>query len=368
MLTNPTNPTNLRRSLLTVAVVAALCGGIAFSALGHRAAAQAENMATMAKPVSRMQEVLTALASLGGKPIETLSAEQARKQPTPADAVKVVLRNQGMSTAPMPVGNIVNMKIAGPAGPIPIRVYTPAGGGPFPVLVYFHGGGWVIAGLNTYDSSARALTNAAGYVVVSVAYRQAPENKFPAAADDAYAATRWAMKNASKINGEPNAVAVAGESAGGNLATVVAMMARDKHQQMPIYQLLVYPVTNYAFDTASYSENAYAKPLNRAMMRWFWKHYLTNAAAGANPYASPLRAKILSGLPPATIIAAQIDPLRTEGRQYADRLRAAGVKVHYREFYGVTHEFFGMGALLDEAKTAVAVGAADLRNAAASGR
>ncbi|MBC5823390.1 MAG: alpha/beta hydrolase [Candidatus Eremiobacteraeota bacterium] len=311
-----------------------------------------------------MQKVLTALGSLGGKPIEFLTPEQARQQPTPANAVKVVLRNEGMSTAPMPVAGIVNMKIPGPAGPIPIRVYTPAGSGPFPVLVYFHGGGWVIAGLNTYDSSARALANAAGYVVVSVAYRQAPENKFPAAAQDAYAATRWAMKNASKINGEPRTVAVAGESAGGNLATVVALMARDKHQQMPIYQVLVYPVTNYAFDTASYRENVHAKPLNRAMMQWFWKYYLPDSAAGANPYASPLRAKSLSGLPPATIIAAQIDPLLTEGRRYADRLRDAGIRVHYREFYGVTHEFFGMGAVVDEAKAAVSFAATDLHNAA----
>jgi len=353
----------VKRRLIAATFVTTLCCGLAYSELPHSAKADADGM-TMAQPAPQMQKVLTALGSLGGKPIETLTPKEARLQPTPADAVKVVLKQEGMSTAPQPVGSVADMKIPGPEGLIPIRVYTPAGSGPFPVLVYFHGGGWVIAGINTYDSSARALADAAGYVVISVAYRQAPENKFPAAADDAYASMRWAMTNAAKINGKPSVIAVAGESAGGNLATVVCMMARDKHQRMPIYQLLVYPVTNHAFNTASYEENAHAKPLNRAMMKWFWNNYLPSPTDGDNPYASPLRAKTLAGLPPATIIAAQIDPLRTEGRQYADRLRDAGVKVHYREFYGVTHEFFGMGAVVPQAKTAVQTAAADLQRAA----
>ncbi len=353
-----------QRAVFIAAPLAAL-----FLILGYGAPAQkarAGEMAAMAmgKPVPQMKEVLDSLAALGGKPIVKLNAEQARRQPSPADAVKALLKEKGMTTAPMSVAGVRDMNIPGPAGKIPIRVYTPAGSGPFPVLVYFHGGGWVIAGIDTYDSSPRALANAAGYVVVSVAYRQAPENKFPAAANDAYAATRWVMQNASKINGNPKIVAVGGESAGGNLAAVVSMMARDKHQASPIYQLLVYPITNHAFDTESYLENAHAKPLDKPTMMWFWKQYLRTDADANNPYASPLRARDFAGLPDATVIAAQIDPLRSEGQQYVERLRGAGIKVHYKTFEGVTHEFFGMGAVLSQAKTAVRLAATDLRDAA----
>lgn len=230
-------------------------------------------------------------------------------------------------------------------------------------IVYFHGGGWVIANLDTYAASARALTNSAQAVVVSVAYRRAPEYAFPAPVEDAYAATQWVMQNAADIGGDPSRVAVAGESAGGNMATVVTMMARDRVGMMPVYQLLVYPVTQLVdFDTPSYQQNANAVPLNRELMMWFADHYVPNQADGSNPYASPLLAEDLSGLPPATVITAEIDPPRSEGEAYANRLSEAGVEIVYEDFDGVAHEFFGMTAVLEEARQAVALAAQGLQS------
>lgn len=308
----------------------------------------------------QMQEVLDQLAALGPDPIPTLTPEEARQQPTAADAVTALLEARGESSAPMPVGNVENTTIPGPAGDIPVRIYTPEGSGPFPVVTYYHGGGWVIAGPDVYDASARALTNAANAIVVSVAYRQAPENPYPAAVDDAFAAYVWVTENAESIGGDPSNVAVAGESAGGNLAAVVALRARDEGAQMPVHQLLVYPITNYAFDTPSYEENAMAMPLNRETMMWFFGHYLPSEEAGSEPWVSPLQADDLSGLPPATVILAEIDPLRSEGQAYAERLSEAGVPVTVQLYTGVTHEFFGMGAVLDKAQQAVAVAAQGL--------
>lgn len=309
------------------------------------------------------QQVIDQLQALGPKPITELSPAVARQQPTPADAVKALLDKQGKSTAPEPVGKVDNRTIPGPDGEIPVRIYTPAGEGPFPVITYYHGGGWVIANLDTYDASARALTNEAKSIVVSTHYRQAPEHKFPAAVDDAYAAYQWTLANAARINGDPARVSVAGESAGGNLAAVVARKARDAKIQLPTHQVLIYPVTNYAFDTESYRENANAKPLNAAMMKWFWGHYLNTPADGASPDASPLRAQDLQGLPPATVITAEADPLRSEGKAYADRLREAGVEVEYKNYDGMPHEFFGMTAVLDDSKDAVQLAADDLPDA-----
>lgn len=322
-----------------------------------------EGAGTSAPPVPTpaMKSVLDQLAALGGKPIETLTPAEARRQPTPADAVKALLDEQGKSTAPEPVGNVEDRTIPGAAGPIPVRIYTPKGEGPFPVVVYYHGGGWVIATINTYDASARALTNAANAVVVSVEYRKAPENKFPAAHEDALAAYRWALENTAEINGDPSRVAVAGESAGGNLAAAVAMLAADQGLQPPVHQLLVYPIANYAFDSESYRQNAQAKPLNAATMRWFFDHYLSSPAEGRDPRISLVSADDLSGLPPATVITAEIDPLRSEGQRYAELLDEAGVAVDARNYEGVTHEFFGMGAVLPQAKEAVNQAGGNLR-------
>lgn len=372
----------LKQSELVLNTIGCVTMGLALTACqshtetygGERPAAKPSTQqvqSAMATTISRadpqMKVVLDELQSLGGKSIESLSAEDAREQPTPADAVKAVLTKQGKSTAPEPVGNIDNRTIPGPGGPIPIRIYTPNGNGPFPVVVYYHGGGWVIATMDTYDSSARALANAAGAVVVSVEYRKAPEFKFPAAHEDAYAAYHWALKHANDIHGDPSKVAVAGESAGGNLAAAVALIAREEGDQLPVHQVLIYPVTGHDFNTPSYQENAKAKPLNKAMMAWFFEKYLKNPGEAENPLISLDRVKNLRGLPPATIITDEIDPLRSEGKRYADRLREAGVPVTYKNYEGVTHEFFGMGAVVDKAKQAVALAGIDLMKAFHSG-
>lgn len=310
----------------------------------------------------QMQTVLDALASFGAPAPNTLPAAEARRGPTPTDAVKKVLLGKGKDTTPEPVGSVRDLAIPAPAGEIQARCYTPVGDGPFPVLTYFHGGGWVIADLDTYDSSARALANAAECIVVSCHYRQAPEHPYPAAHEDAVAATRWVMAHAAEIGGDPDRVAIAGESAGGNLATTTCLEFIKQGWAVPVHQLLVYPVVDAAFDTPSYVENADAKPLGRAMMQWFWDQYAPEAAMRREAHAAPLHAD-LTGLPPTTVITAEIDPLCSEGEAYADRLRQAGIEVNARRFDGVAHEFFGMGAVVDQAREAVDFGAADLRRA-----
>lgn len=317
---------------------------------------------SMRRANPQMQAVLDSLASLNPKPIETLTPEEARRQPTIADAVKALIQKRGQTPIPEPVGKVEDRTIPGAAGQIQARIYTPAAKGPFPVVVYFHGGGWVIATIDTYDSSARALTNAANAIVISVEYRKGPENKFPAAHDDAFAAYRWAIANAQSLGGDASKIAVAGESAGGNLACAVSMMARDRKVQMPVHQLLVYPVANNDLNSPSMIENANAKPLNRAMLPWFLKHYLKSQSESSNPMISLVKAN-LRGLPPTTLITAEIDPLRSEGQLLAERLSAASVRVDARNYDGVTHEFFGTGAIVDKAREAVAQAGMGLRAA-----
>jgi acetyl esterase len=309
-----------------------------------------------------MKQVIDQLVALNGKPIETLSAADARKQPTPADAVKALLDKEGKSTKPEEVGKVDDRSIATPGGKLPIRVYTPKGKGPFPVIVYYHGGGWVIATNDTYDASARALTNGVNAVVVAVEYRKSPENKFPAAHDDALAAYEWVLKNTASINGDPKKIAVAGESAGGNLAANVAIGARDKGEPLPVHELLVYPVASGDLNTPSEIENANAKPLNRPMMGWFTQQYFRTPADGTDTRINLVAAN-LKGLPPTTIINAQLDPLRSDGETLAAKLRAAGVPVEQRTFSGVTHEFFGMGAAVQKAKDAETLAIARLKGA-----
>lgn len=347
-----------RNTLILAALSLAAAAGIA----------QAREPQNPPKADASMQKVLDALASLGGKPIETLTPEEARKQPTPADAVKKVLQGMGRSSEPEAGVTVKDMTVPGPIGDIPIHVYTPEGKGPFPVMVYYHGGGFVIADTKTYDASPRALAKMANAIMVAVDYHQAPEHKFPAAANDAYAAYAWVLKNAGQFNGDPGKVAVGGESAGGNLATVVSMMARDKKEAMPVHQLLVYPVVDNDMTNASYKRNEAAKPLNKPMMEWFFKHYSAKPEDASNPYAVPMKAASLKGLPSATVITAEIDPLLSEGKAYADRLKKDGVKVSYKEYKGVTHEFFGMGAVVPKAMDAEKFAAAQLKKSFEAGR
>ncbi len=311
------------------------------------------------------EAVVRQIAAWDAPPAHQLSTANARKLPSAAESARIVQAANGQPPAVEAVGRKRHIKIPGPGGELIARVYKPAGEGPFPVLVYFHGGGWVIANPGVYDSSARALTNASQHIVVSVGYRQAPENPFPAAANDAYASFRWVYRNAAALGGIPGQVAVGGESAGGNLAAVAALMARDRGGPQPTHQLLVYPITNYAFNTPSYRQHAASIPLSRPLMRWFWRRYLERPSDGRNPYASPLRARSLRGLPSATVITAENDPLRSEGEAYAARLAQSGVQVDATRYDGVMHEFFGMGAVIDDAKSAVAQAGRNLQNAAA---
>lgn len=313
-------------------------------------------------PDPQMRAVLDQLAALGGKPMEKLTPQQARKQPTPADAVKALLKKEGKSTDPEPVGNVQNTTVPGPAGAIPVRIYTPQGEGPFPVILYIHGGGWVIATVDTYDSSPRAMVNLTHAVVVSVEYRKAPEHKFPAAHEDCYAALQYVIKNAAKMKGDPKRVAVMGESAGGNMATAVCMMARDRKGIMPLYEVLIYPVANGNFNTPSYQKNARARPLNKSMMKWFFRNTIKSASDAHSPYLSVLNGNV-KGLPPATVITAEIDPLMSEGKAYADKLEKAGIATRYKNYEGVAHEFFGMGAVVEKAKDAAAFAADGLKSA-----
>jgi acetyl esterase len=305
-------------------------------------------------PLDPQAEALLAqLTATGAPPLHTQSVATART---------MMESFNGLLGEPEAVARAVDRTVPGPAGDIPVRIYTPAGQAPFPLLVYFHGGGWVLGGLETHDRICRSLANGAGSVVVSVDYRLAPEHKFPAAAEDCYAATAWAAGNAASLGADPARVAIGGDSAGGNLTAVVAIMARDRGGPRLRHQLLVYPVTDATFDTPSYRENATGYFLETDGMRWFWNHYLTGDADRTNPLASPLRGD-LRGLPPALVITAEYDPLRDEGEAYAARLREADVPVTLTRYHGMIHGFFGMGALLDQGKAAIREAAAALRAA-----
>lgn len=298
-----------------------------------------------------MQAVIEKLASYGDRPIETLTAVEARKNHTPTNAVMDLMKENNI---PKPVFNVDTMgkdiPVAG--GSIHIRIYTPKScNGPFPVIVYYHGGGFVIANLDVYDATPNVLADQTHAVVVSVAYRLAPEHKFPTAHNDAFAAYKWVVANAASIKGDPKKIAVAGESAGGNLAVNIGIMARDKGIMLPTAIIAVYPVSGSDMNTPSYIKNANSKPLNKAMMGWFVKNYLNNMAEGKDPRINLVAAN-LKGLPPTTVITDELDPLQSEGQQLADKLKAAGVQTDSKNYDGVTHEFFGMGAIVPQAKDA----------------
>jgi acetyl esterase/lipase len=287
------------------------------------------------------KEFLDVRAAAGSRPVNELSVDEARQQ-----AIRLIaLLGPGES-----VQRVENRNVPGPIGEIPVRIYWPQGDGPLPVLVWFHGGGWVVGNLETTDVACRALTNAANCIVVSVNYRHAPEHQFPAPAEDAYAATQWVAENAVSLNGDSQRIAVGGSSAGGNLAAVVSLMARDRGGPRIVFQYLAVPVADYAFSTASYMDNAEGYGLTMDAMKWFWKHYLAKEADGANPYASPLRAKDLRALSPAFVATSEFDPLRDEGEAYAARLRAAGVPVVHKRYDGMIHGFAGADAVTDAAR------------------
>ena len=289
------------------------------------------------------QQVLDQMAALGLPPNHTVSPEEARAN---------------MLARPRPEGpevaKVEDRTIANGNFQVPVRIYTPAGSGPFPVLSWFHGGGWVLGNLETADATARHLAVGAGCVVVSVDYRLAPEAKFPVPFDDCYAATQWIVQNAASINVDPSRIAVGGDSAGGNLAAGICLAAKDRGGLPIAFQLLVYPVTAVDFSTGSYKQNADGYLLTMDGMKWYWNHYLSSDADASNPYAAPLAAKDLSGLPPALVITAEFDPLRDEGEAYAKKLQDAGVATTATRYDGMIHGFFGMSAVLDKGAQAVA--------------
>ena len=280
-------------------------------------------------------------AEANNPPVYTLSVEDARQQ--------ILLSLAQQENAKVPVKSVEDRVIPGPGGAIPVRIYTPEWEGPLPILVYFHGGGWVLCNLDTHDSICRSLANLAGCIVVSVDYRLAPEHKYPAAVEDAYAATGWVAENAAALGGDAKRLAVGGDSAGGNLAAVVSLIARDKHNPPIVFQLLVYPVTDYCLPgTASYIENQDGYLLNRTDMLWYFGHYLSDPEQAEDPHVSPLKAADLSNLPPAMVITAEFDVLRDEGEAYAHRLQKAGVPVILKRYNGLIHGIFGAEDGIDQ--------------------
>jgi acetyl esterase len=302
--------------------------------------------------------VLDLVIKSGRPAYHTLSPKEARQ----------LFRETRPASTPTPpeIGVVRDLSADGPHGPIPLRVCRPSGvadSAPLPTLVFFHGGGWVIGDLDTHDVLCRQLTAEAGVSVVAVDYRLAPEHKFPASLDDAWAATRWVVSHAPDLGVDPRRLAVGGDSAGGNLAAVVALLARDAGGPALALQVLLYPVTDVAAESRSYEEFADGFMLTRDSMRWFTAHYLRKKEEAADWRVSPLRAPSLAGLPPALVVTAGFDPLRDEGEAYAVRLREAGVRVDYACYGGMLHGFVPMGRMIDTATRGVSLTAASLRQA-----
>ena len=306
----------------------------------------------------QVQAVLDLVAKAGRPAYNSLSPKDARQ----------LFRETRPASTPTPpeIGAVNNLLAEGPHGPIPVRVYRPVGAAAdaaLPALVYFHGGGWVIGDLETHDVLCRQITAEAGVEVVNVDYRLAPEVKFPGAVDDAWAATKWVVTNAGRLGIDPQRIAVGGDSAGGNLAAVVALLARDAGGPKIAYQVLLYPVTDVSTETASYRECGDGYLLTLDSMRWFFDHYLKSPDEARDWRVSPLRATSHRDLPPALIVTAGFDPLRDEGEAYARKLRDAGVRVDYACYGGMIHGFAPMGRLIQSGNRAVSHVAASLREA-----
>lgn len=309
-------------------------------------------------------ELLEAERRANRPPIHALSIDAARER---------LRSDAGVADPPAPeVGDTADVRIDGPHGELPLRVYWPDTdaaedadlGEPLPVLLWLHGGGYALGDLETTDSICRVLTNAVGCQVVSVDYRLAPEHPFPAGANDCYAALEWLAEHAASIGGDPDRIAVGGGSAGGGLAAATALQARDRDGPNLVHQVLVCPMTTDDPTLPARRENATGYGLTTAELEWYYDMYTPDPVAAANPYAYPLKARSLADLPTATVVTAGFDPLRDDGRRYADRLSATDVPTTYREFEDVTHSFFGLlvEPELDRARAAVELAAADLQS------
>jgi acetyl esterase len=376
----PTSPSLLGRlpRLVVLAALAAALGAPLASCNKNDDSSPSLIQPTGSKPTyaptinDQMQAVIEQFVAFNDPPLPTLSARQARMTHSVTDAVNTLLAKNNR-TAPAPAVSVSQMvlpklytALSAPDG-VPVRVYTPTAPatGARPAIVYYHGGGWVIGSLDVYEPSAQALAERTGAIVFSVDYRLASEtmNKFPAAHEDAYAAYKYVRDNAATLNVNPAKIAVAGESAGGNMAAAVCILARERNYALPIHELLVYPVADNNLNTASYQQYANAVPLSKANIEYFTSLYFTTPADGDNRLISLVDVADLKGLPPTTIIAAEIDPLQTEGKSVADKLTAAGVSTTYQLYAGTTHEFFGTYAVVPLANDAQDFAATQLKAA-----
>lgn len=304
-----------------------------------------------------VQSILDFIAAAEGPPREELDPAELRQGYA---ALNMVESRPEMAS-------VTDRVVPGPGGDIPIRVYVPTDEpGPRPVLVYFHGGGWVIGSVDTHDGTARAVAESSGVTVVSVDYRLAPENPFPAAIDDALAAIRWVVQHASELDVDPGRLALGGDSAGGNLAAVAAQELNTAGAVSVRFQLLIYPVTDGTMAYPSIDENAEGYFLTKATMTWFWQQYVGDGDR-TGPRVSPMHAgdEALAAAPPTLVITAEYDPLRDEGEAYAARLRAAGVDATATRYDGMIHGFFSMRDLIPEGKAAVDQAGEALRTALA---
>ncbi|MDH0301687.1 MULTISPECIES: alpha/beta hydrolase [unclassified Pseudomonas] len=304
---------------------------------------------------NQLAAVLQNFSALAEPDYTTLDAGQFRLQ---AD-------NQMPPLPGADMAQVLDLQVGGAAGSLAARLYRPTDRRDLPLLVFFHGGGFVLGNLDTHDNLCRTLAQETQAVVVAVAYRLAPEARFPAAPEDCHAATCWLVAQAAELGFDGSRLAVAGDSAGGNLAIAVSRLARDRQGPAIRHQCLFYPVTDAACDTASYAEFAEGYLLSRSMMGWFWRQYLATPEQRGDPLASPLRDDCLGDLPPTTLLTAEFDPLRDEGEAFAERLRVAGVTVRLERCQGLVHGFANLAPFVEAASRALLGAAADVRRALA---
>lgn len=289
-------------------------------------------------------------------PLEEMSADEA-KAAYEERALKLCFQD-------VPIGKTEDLNIAGPHGEIPLRIYHPVSGGSnLPVLTFFHGGGWVIGSRNSHDALCRKICNQGSFIVVSVDYRMGPEAKFPAAIDDALTSYEWVEENISDFGGDSSRIAVGGDSAGGNLSAVVCLGAHERNLPLPLFQWLIYPATNMTMDTGSHHQFSEGYFLTKNLMTWFQNHYLNGPEDNADWRASPLVAEDVSAMPPALIQTAGFDPLKDEGKAYADRLQNEGVAASYTDYPGMIHGFINLGGAIDTAQVAIDEGVKALQAA-----
>src|SRR4051794_11335678 len=300
----------------------------------------------------QIEAVLNEMRAAGAKPFEALTVSEARV---------AALAFKELQGEPEQVARVDHRFIPGPPAALPIRVYTPDGDGPFPGIVYLHGSGWVVLNIDVCDTTLHALANSTGSVVVAVNYQKAPEHPFPIPFEDCWATTLWTFEHAAELNVDPGRVALVGDSAGGNLAAAICLRAREEGAPRIAFQGLIYPVTEHGWDTPSMHANAQGYLLQRETMRWFWNHYIPDKSVAGDWRVSPLLADDHAGLPPAFVATAEFDPLRDDGRAYADKLREAGVPVVYTEYAGMIHGFYWMQGVADGARRLHADLARELR-------